>query len=152
MSTGDSYYFQFDIKRYTHWTLRVEEKQCYLGQVVVWLEREGDMQRLSSLSDGERSELWEKVLPDYEHAVAKLWQPDHMNYAWLGNLFNLHNGHGHMHMIPRYSAEREFAGLVFTDPRWGKNYVPYETDERSIDVAFQVRDALRAEIPNSHHE
>ncbi len=146
MAHGDSYYTQFDIKCYKHWTLRVEEKQRYLGQSVVWLERAGDMQRLSSLSNAERKELWEKVLPDYEKALESLWKPDHMNYAWLGNLFLLHKGHGHMHLIPRYKKSRTFAGIIFTDDRWGKNYVPYRGSVQHRDTAHKVRDAMRAKI------
>jgi len=46
MKNDDSYYAQFNVKRYTHWTLRVVGNQHYLGQSIAWLEREGDMQRL----------------------------------------------------------------------------------------------------------
>lgn len=115
----DSFYEQFVVKKYNHWTLQIEEKQRYLGQAVAWLDREGDMQRLFSLTEEEREELWEKVLPDYENIIEKLWQPDHMNYAWLGNYFHMHNGHGHMHLIPRYKTPRSFEGKEFVDERWG---------------------------------
>ncbi|HVY72693.1 MAG TPA: hypothetical protein VG984_01415 [Candidatus Paceibacterota bacterium] len=138
-----SFYEQFVVKRYQHWTLLVEEKQRYLGQAVIWLEREGDMQRLSSLSEDERAELWSAVLPEYESAVQKLWQPDHMNYAWLGNLFLSHKGHGHMHVIPRYATSRTFNSVGFKDTRWGQNYVPYESQEQTIEMAHAVRDALK---------
>lgn len=149
MRNGDPHYFQYNVKEYEHWTLRIEEKQRYLGQAVIWLEREGDMQRLSSLSAPERDELWGKVLPEYEAAMANLWHPDHMNYSWLGNFFGMHSGHGHMHMIPRYASKREFAGEVFEDLQWGKHYKPYPTALRSESVVFAVRDALRAEIPGA---
>jgi len=68
---GDPPYAQFDIKHYAHWTLRIGDKQRYLGQALIWLERDGDMQRLSSLTEAERSELWNVVLPEYEAAVQK---------------------------------------------------------------------------------
>lgn len=152
MTNDAEYYEQFNVKKYAHWTLRVEEGQRYLGQVVVWLERDGDMQRLSSLHEVERNELWDVVFPEYEAAVATLWQPDHMNYAWLGNAFKLHNGHGHMHIIPRYKNPRSFEGVVFEDGRWGENYVPYSNESRPLEVALSVRDALRRVVSKSTHE
>ncbi len=136
------YYKQFDIKRYEHWTLRLEEHQRYLGQSVAWLEREGDMQRLSSLTEDERAELWSIVLPEYEAVVQQLWEPDHMNYAWLGNLFPLHKGHGHLHLIPRYQNLRTFAGMDFADPRWGHNYVPYPQDAAAMEIVHAIKDAI----------
>lgn len=144
--TGDHKYFQYDVKRYKYWTLRVEEKQRYLGQAVAWLEREGDMQRLSSLTKEERAELWDVVLPEYEKAIEVLWHPDHLNYSWLGNLFNLHKGHGHMHLIPRYKDSRIFAGMQFEDNRWGTIYFPYGQDPAPKEVVLAVRDALAAKI------
>lgn len=142
----DAYYEQFVIKRYKHWTLQLEEQQRYLGQAVAWLEREGDMQRLSSLTEPERNELWEKVLPDYETALQKLWQPDHLNYAWLGNFFHMHKGHGHLHLIPRYENSRTFEGKKFIDDRWGQNYVPYSQEPVSIEMALAVKEAFISQL------
>lgn len=142
----DSYYEQFVVRHYKYWALLIEEKQRYLGQAVAWLKREGDMQRLSSLLEEERKELWEKVLPDYENAIEELWQPDHMNYTWLGNYFHMHNGHGHMHLIPRYKATRVFGDREFADNRWGKNYVPYEQEALPIEVALSVREAFISQL------
>lgn len=139
---GAEYYKQFDIKRYKHWTLRLEENQRYLGQSLAWLERDGDMQRLSSLTEEERAELWNTVLPDYERIIEQLWKPDHMNYAWLGNLFPLHKGHGHMHLIPRYQNPRTFGGMDFVDTRWGNNYVPYPQDAAPMNIVLAIRDRL----------
>jgi diadenosine tetraphosphate (Ap4A) HIT family hydrolase len=152
MTNETEYYEQFNIKQYTHWTLRVEDSQRYLGQAVAWLERPGDMQRLSSLTEAERNELWSAVFPEYETAIAKLWQPDHINYAWLGNAFSLHNGHGHMHIIPRYKNPRKFENLVFEDGRWGENYFPYLNEKRSPDIVLRVKDALRNEFAEPAHE
>jgi diadenosine tetraphosphate (Ap4A) HIT family hydrolase len=143
---GDPQYAQFDIKHYTHWTLRTGDKQRHLGQALIWLERDGDMQRLSSLTEAERSELWNVVLPEYEAAVQSLWQPDHMNYTWLGNDFHLHSGHGHLHLIPRYKTPRNFAGREFIDDRWGQNYVPSTQKPAPIAVVHAVRDALISQM------
>lgn len=140
------YYEQFVVKKYEHWTLLVNQYQTYLGKAVVWLTREGEMQRLSSLTDEERKELWEKVLPEYEAAIEKLFKPDHMNYAWLGNWFHIHKGHGHMHLIPRYASVREFAGRTFIDEKWGNHYITSNDQSLTIELARAVRDALREHI------
>ncbi len=143
---GPEYYAQFDIKKYRHWTLRVRVHPMYLGQAILWLEREGDMQRLSSLTEEERKELWEQVLPKYEAALEKLFKPDHMNYAWLGNLFHEHKGHGHLHLIPRYASPREFEGFVFTDDNWGRHYKIGDNKDVPVEVVFAMRDAFRQHI------
>lgn len=136
---------EYSIKRYRFWTVYVAENQQYLGRAVIWLTREGDMQRLSSLTSEERAELWDIVLPEYESAVAKLWAPDHMNYAWLGNYFPAHKGHGHMHVIPRYASSRVFQGNTFVDAEWGNMYGRTPGDSPK-EVVVAVRDALRAEM------
>lgn len=140
------YYAQFDIKKYTHWTLRLNANQAYLGRAIAWLEREGDMQRLSSLTAKERSELWDVVLPEYEAALKKLFNPDHMNYAWLGNLFHEHNGHGHMHLIPRYASPREFEEMTFIDENWGHHYKIGDKKDVPIEIVFAMRDAFQKHI------
>lgn len=100
------------------------------------------MQRLSSLNQDERAELWNVVLPEYEMAMQQLWQPDHMNYTWLGNFFHLHKGHGHLHLIPRYKDPRIFNRMDFSDTRWGSNYVPYPQDAAPMNIILAIRDAL----------
>jgi diadenosine tetraphosphate (Ap4A) HIT family hydrolase len=69
------YYEQFVVKEYKYWTLFVNQYQTYLGKAVVWLRREGDMQRLSSLNAEEREELFENILPEYEAALEKIFKP-----------------------------------------------------------------------------
>ncbi len=73
-------------------------------------------------------------------ALKTLFQPDKMSYAALNNT----SPAIHVHIIPRYKDSREFAGVVFKDPRWGPNYAPYDksyvTDESLL---FQIRNAIR---------
>ncbi|MDP3646126.1 MAG: hypothetical protein Q8R25_03490, partial [bacterium] len=125
--------------------LLLNESQRYLGRSYVWLKRPGEMQRLSELADNEKLELF-VIMREYEMALERLWQPNHMNYAWLGNDTDIHDGHGHMHMIPRYRKLRVFAHLVYIDENWKKNYVPYEPHKPTEEVLFKIRDALRGVI------
>ena len=103
------------------------------------------MQRFSEITDEESAEL-RIVIREYEDSMKNLWNPDFMNYAWLANLIAQHGGHGHLHLIPRYKEPRMFAGIEFTDGRWGKNYSPYEHFKPEQDVLFQIRDALKSAV------
>ena len=140
-------YEEWLIRRYPSWTLYLNPQQYYLGRCYVWLKRFGKMQRITDLKLSEWIELHDCVLPAYEGAIDRLWRPGHMNYAWLCNEFAEHNGHGHMHMIPRY--ERPvllFPGCEFRDDQWGKNYAPYPKLDLPQDTLFLIRDMLRSEI------
>jgi diadenosine tetraphosphate (Ap4A) HIT family hydrolase len=139
-------YEQHTLKEYDYWTLFLHGNQYYLGRAYVWLNRPGEMQRLSSLAPAARDELFGTVLSSYEFAVAQLFGPEHMNYAWLGNDFSAHQGHGHMHLIPRYSRVVQFCGREFRDERWGKNYAPSPALELPHDDLFAIRDAIRRKL------
>ncbi len=121
-------YEQLKLKDYRFWVLFLHRNQYYLGRSYAWLKRPGEMQRLSELNHAERNELFDAVLPQFESATASLWRPDHMNYAWLGNHIETHGGHGHLHIIPRYSRAVHLEGLELTDNRWGRNYAPTPVD------------------------
>ena len=120
-------YQPFVLKHYRYWTLLLNERQRYLGRAVVWLARSGKMQKFSDLLKCELLEL-QRITQAYEVALQKVgWRPDHMNYAMLGNFFHGHEGHGHLHIIPRYRPRPYppvFMGVTFKDDRWGKNCWP----------------------------
>ena len=143
---ADSEFERLKLKGYLHWTLYLNANQSYLGSAYAWLNRPGEMQRLSQLMWFEMDELFEHVLPQYEKALERFSGPDHVNYAWLGNNFEQHGGHGHMHLVPRYETERRFVGLAFFDVRWGKNYAPRSEWQGSEEVLLKIRDGLRCEL------
>lgn len=117
----DPEYVPLIVAELDHWTVLVSDNQNYLGRMVVWGLREGEMQRYSHLSVDELVELG-IALRKTEAALHALFQPDHMNYAWLGNRFDLHGGHGHMHLIPRYIDARYYRLRPYHDKRWGLDY------------------------------
>jgi diadenosine tetraphosphate (Ap4A) HIT family hydrolase len=140
-------YEHLTLKEYRYFTLQVYgESQYFLGRGLAWLTREGTKQRFSELLPEEVEELHQVILPEYEAALQALWQPDHMNYAWLGNGFAMHGGHGHMHLIPRYETPRVFNGRTFTDELWGNNYTPTPKLDLPRDELLAIRDALRAQF------
>jgi len=133
------------LKEGPHWTLYLHQNQYYLGRAYAWLVRPGQMQRLSRLPPEELTSL-QALQQLYERALNQLWHPDHMNYAWLGNEFESHKGHGHMHLIPRYIRPVVFGEHTFTDERWGKNYAPYPVQIYSARLMFAIRDVLRQQL------
>jgi len=130
------------LQEYQRWRLYLHQDQCYLGRAYLWLKRPGTMQRFSLLETRDWGEM-RKIMLAYELVLGELWKPGHMNYAWLGNDFATHEGHGHMHLIPRYVSPIEFAGATFVDGRWGKNYAPYRKQVESDPMLFKIRDAIR---------
>ncbi|HYD93061.1 MAG TPA: hypothetical protein VEB18_01215 [Candidatus Paceibacterota bacterium] len=134
------------ICEYGPWRLYLAADQRYLGRAYAWLAaRHEDFHRLEDLYT-EESEKLQDLMARYSAAVKTLWGSDFVNYAWLGNEFHLHRGHGHMHLIPRYEAAPEFGGRAFPDYRFGKNYAPYEKYEPPEELLFAIRDALKAKI------
>jgi diadenosine tetraphosphate (Ap4A) HIT family hydrolase len=130
------------IKEFQYWTLFLHQDQRYLGRSYIWLRRPGKMQSLFHLHPQEEFEKV-RIGARFESATTELWQPDHWNYAWLGNDIDAHGGHGHMHLIPRYKERRVFAKNVFFDGRWKQNYSPYAPLAISKSVLYKIRDALR---------
>jgi len=121
------------IKEYEYWTLYVHENQSYLGRCYLWCKRENALD-LTDATEEEQNELF-KILPQIKSALEKAFQTDWFNYAFLGN----EDRHLHGHIIPRYEFTREFAGIIFTDDRWGKNYLTNKDFITPPDVLESVR-------------
>ncbi len=139
-------YVHFLISEYRPWRLYLHADQRYLGRCYAWLgDRHVDLHRYELLSADERENL-DDLVHKHSHAVRKLWKPDLINYAWLGNEVTVHRGHAHMHFIPRYHDAPEFCGKKFIDYQFGKNYAPYEAFDPGHDVLMAIRDVLRSEI------
>ena len=130
-------YEQFKIKSYNHWDLYLHENQCYLGRVFVLLKGE-NVEDFLAIDEETREEFF-LIGKQVKKALKTLFQPDKMNYAALSNTSPVI----HVHLIPRYKETREFAGKVFKDERWGKNYAPYDysffLEEETL---FQIRDTI----------
>lgn len=111
--------FQIDprdlVGSWDRWHIVVNHNQNYLGKVMLVLRRHATDPTALTLE--EQSELW-SLLAQVKNALAGAFQPDHFNYAFLMNL----DAHVHMHVIPRYAAAREFAGITFEDGRLGEHY------------------------------
>ena len=107
------------IKEFKYWKLALHNNQCYLGRCVVILKRHAE--DMFEISNEERDELFE-IVKKLKGALSETFQPDLMNYSSLGNEVR----HLHLHVIPRYNKNVEFAGITFMDKRWGQNPSPYD--------------------------
>jgi diadenosine tetraphosphate (Ap4A) HIT family hydrolase len=101
-----------DIGSFQYWSVSVATEQNYLGKCIIALRRHEE--DFLALRAEEREEMWEAARAARD-AVARCFAPDHFNYQILGNSVR----HIHMHLTPRYTAPREFAGVTFTDEHWG---------------------------------
>ena len=129
-----------EIGSFRHWRVFAATEQNYLGKCIVALRRHEE--DFLALTDDERDEMWHSagVVRD---ALARLFAPDHFNYQVLGNSVR----HVHMHLTPRYTAAREFAGLMFTDDHWGT--WPFPVD-RELPPGFlkTLADTIQREMPS----
>lgn len=119
------------LEEYPHRTLYLHDNQYYLGRAYAWLNRHQSMHRITQMTSEEHAELFGVVLKEYERALDSLWRPDLMNHASLGNMIADHDGHGHLHVIPRYAKPVDFGGHTFVDGQWSRNYAPYPKETTS---------------------
>ena len=82
----------------------------------MWCKRE-DALDLAEATPEEQKELFE-ILNDLRKVSQKCFNPDWLNYAFLGN----ETRHLHGHFLPRYAQPKTFEGVVFEDTLYGHNY------------------------------
>jgi diadenosine tetraphosphate (Ap4A) HIT family hydrolase len=129
-----------DIGSFQSWSVSVASEQNYLGKCIVALRRHEE--DFLALTLEEREEMWE-VTRAVRDALARCFAPDRFNYQVLGNSV----AHVHMHLTPRYSAAREFAGMTFTDGHWGT--WPFPVDHE-VPPGFlkTLAEAIAREMPS----
>src|SRR5260370_565133 len=95
-------YAHLELKKYQFWTLQLyQDDQRFLGRAIATMVRHKPKCLLIDLTVEEREELFTVVMHEYQEALKRLWGVDYMNYMWKGNDFASHEGHGHMHLVPR---------------------------------------------------
>ena len=133
-------YSKFLIKQYKYWGVYIHENQGYLGRCVVWCDRPTALE-LTDATQDERDEL-SRILKDLKDASVRLFGGEWFNYAFLGN----ETRHLHGHFIPRYSSERQFAGVTFKDDQWGHNYRTDHTFVTPPEVLEEIRAQMRERL------
>ncbi|MDX1664150.1 MAG: hypothetical protein R3272_10165 [Candidatus Promineifilaceae bacterium] len=122
------------------WQLVLSRNQNLLGNCFLVLRRH--LEAVPQRTGCEWRELHEQMAPATE-MLARAFEPDHFNYAFLQNL----DRHVHLHVIPRYAAPRTFAGLTFEDRDYRAHYtVPapahHLTSEKYAALAVRLRQLL----------
>ena len=123
------------VERGELWTLAMNLNQNLLGKCVLVLNRH--CESVAELTAAEWADLHPQIRRTTK-ALDGLFQPELYNLAFLMN----QDAHVHLHVVPRYSAPREWQGEVYTDPHHGSLF---GTEQRraSGDVLRSLAEVLR---------
>ena len=99
------------VREYGHWVVMGRPHQATLGALVLACKE--DAQAFSDISEAAFAELG-RVIGDIEAGLGRFHAYDKINYLMLMMI----DREVHFHVLPRYSAAREFAGESFEDPGW----------------------------------
>ena len=99
------------VRELDHWVVLVRPTQVTLGSLV--LAARSDATAYGALPAAAFSEQGE-VVGRIERALAGFCQYERINYLMLMMV----DPHVHFHVIPRYSAARQWQGLEFPDAGW----------------------------------
>ncbi len=124
------------LQEYSHWVVLLRPKQVTLGSLV--LACKGDVTHLGGVGAAAFGEL-ATVTAQLEAGLAQAFQPDKLNYL----LLMMVDKHVHFHVIPRYSAPRQFAGTSFVDKHWPKPPKLGETLEMSAAQRGALADLVK---------
>ena len=114
-----------------HWCVLLRVQQATLGSLVLVCKE--DAEAFSDISDPAFAEL--AVATRQIETSLKAFRPfEKINYLMLMMV----DPNVHFHVIPRYSATQEFAGVEFADPGWPA--VP------ALASAVSVEGALREDL------
>ncbi len=118
------------------WQTALNRNQNLLGKLIVVLRRHEE--DLTRLSEGEWAALRHEVAWATERLRAA-FSPDHFNFAFLQN----QDRHVHLHVIPRYAAPRQLAGIEFNDPDYPAHYqVPGRENLLEADALAAIHSAV----------
>lgn len=101
------------LAKYKDWTISLGGDQHVLGWLIIFPPVKIEAS-LVHLDDKELLEFKEVGLI-CEKLLQSAFQSKWFNYSQAGNVTK----RLHIHLIPRYSEEREFEGRIFTDESWG---------------------------------
>jgi diadenosine tetraphosphate (Ap4A) HIT family hydrolase len=125
------------VREYRHWLVLARPQQPTLGALV--LVCTDSARAFSQISASAFAEL-AQVTADLDAALAKVFQPDKLNYLMLMMV----DPDVHFHVLPRYRASRDFAGRTHKDAFWPKPVDLTQPVDADAALTEAVRDALRA--------
>ena len=119
------------VKRYEHWLVQVRPAQPTLGSLVLVCTDEAG--QFGAISPAASREL-QQAVAEIERVLGDAFGFEKINYLMLMMV----DPDVHFHVLPRYSAEKTFAGQVFVDATW-----PGPPD---ITAANPFSDVVKAEL------
>ena len=114
------------LKEYQHWVVLLRPNQPTIGSLI--LSCTSKAESMSELSINAFHEL-SAVTKEIEYNLKRAFQYDKINYMALMMV----DKQVHFHVIPRYSEDRSFEDMVFTDKGWPSLPKLTETIELSDD-------------------
>ena len=130
-------YPQTLIADYEHWVLLLRPAQATLGSLV--LAHKGEVQSAADVEPSSFAEL-SRITGELERTLRTLFAMEKINYLMLMMV----DREVHYHVIPRYSAQKEFAGCRFSDPGWPGMPLLSHANELGAQPFVELRDAIRA--------
>jgi diadenosine tetraphosphate (Ap4A) HIT family hydrolase len=88
-----------------------------------------------------RADEWSELhgsIREARELLTRAFQPDHFNFAFLGNV----ERHLHLHVLPRYASARTAIGLTFTDPGYPGHYALVDTARLAPDQLERLADEI----------
>lgn len=116
---------ELTLKEFKNWVVVLRQKQQTLGDAVIILKNEKPFVGLATATEFAE---FPEVISWYETKCKKLFGAEKFNY----NAAMMKDNYIHFHAFPRYSTDKEFAGLVWHDVDWPrpiKNAEPVEFTE-----------------------
>lgn len=99
------------IKEYQHWHLMLRLDQATLGSLILLCNQ--DVDQLHLISIDAITEM-HAVIGEIEQKLKAAFDYQKINYMILMMV----DPAVHFHIIPRYDQDKQFDGVVFTDPGW----------------------------------
>jgi diadenosine tetraphosphate (Ap4A) HIT family hydrolase len=99
------------IKEYENWLLLLRPKQVTLGSLILICKE--DVDAFSKISEASFIEFG-SIIKEIENKLKKELEYKKINYLML----MMKDPEVHFHIFPRYSKDKEFDGVVFTDKAW----------------------------------
>ncbi len=104
-------YPQTLVHEYAHWCVLLRPAQVTLGSLVLICKE--DATQLADISGAAFAEM-KAVTGDIETGLKRFRAWEKINYLALMMV----DPHVHFHVIPRYGADQDFAGVTFRDAGW----------------------------------
>lgn len=127
------------VKEYRHWYVLCRFKQVTLGSLILICKDQVDA--FSKISPESFAEL-PVAIKEIETNLKELFQNEKINYLML----MMRDPEVHFHVVPRYSTDKEFDGVIFKDSAWPKKADIDVVNDVGDDTLQKITSALRKQF------